>query len=229
MGKHLVIVTPAYNEGKVITEVIQSIPKTINGISKITPVVIDDNSNDDTFQKAQEAGAVCIRHAINLGAGGATITGLEAAKKLKADIVVTMDSDGQHAGDDMIPLIQPIIANEADVVLGSRLLQASKDMPFYKLVGNNLLNGITFLFFGIWVSDSQSGYKAFSKKALNSIQLSTNGYEVCSEMIGEIKKRKLRYKEEAITTIYTDHSKAKGQLALNAVNIVLGLLLRNIK
>lgn len=226
---HLVIVIPAYNEGKVIQQVITALPKTMDGVARTTILVIDDNSNDNTKQITEACGAKCIRHEANLGAGGATVTGLEAAKRLKADIVVTMDGDGQHSPDDLHPLIEPILSKKFDVVLGSRLKRSTQNMPFHKKIGNNLLNGITFLFFRIWVTDSQSGYKAFSKKALHEIEISTTGYEFCSEIVGEIKRKKLRYTEVSISTIYTDYSKAKGQLAINAINIILGLLLRNIR
>lgn len=226
---HLVVVIPAYNESKVIKHVITSIPQTIKGITKITPVVVDDNSSDNTLQIAEENGAYCVRHEVNLGAGGATITGFAVAQLLKADIVVTMDGDAQHDGDDMIKLVSPIVSKECEVVIGSRLKEAKQAMPLYKVFGNNVLNIITFIFFRVWVSDSQSGYKAFSRQALNKIQLKTSGYEFCSEIIGELKTRKLRFQEVPITTIYTDYSRAKGQLALNAVNIILGLALRNIR
>ena len=225
----LVVVIPAYNEAKVISEVISAIPKKLSGVSEITTLVVDDHSLDNTRELAEKAGAKSIRHKINLGAGGATITGLEAAKRLGADIIVTMDADGQHKGEDMTTLIEPILQGDADVVLGSRMKQTDRAMPSYKVLGNNLLNIVTFLFFGIWVSDSQSGYKAFSKEALKKIKLSANGYEYCSEIIGEIKKRRLKYKEVTIQTIYTPYSKSKGQLALNAINIVLGLLTRGIR
>jgi glycosyltransferase involved in cell wall biosynthesis len=229
MAKHVVVVIPAYNESRVIREVLETLPQTFEGVGKITPIVVDDNSSDETKLIAEACHALCVRHEVNLGAGGATKTGFEAAKRLKADIIVTMDGDLQHDPNDMEALIRPILNGQADVVLGSRLLRTQKNMPFYKQTGNNLLNIITFLFFRIWVSDSQSGYKAFSKKALQKITIKTSGYEFCSEIVGEIKHKKLRFREVPIATIYTDYSKAKGQLALNAVNIVLGLFLRNIR
>lgn len=226
---HLVVIIPAYNESQVIAQVLAAIPKQISGISRITPLVIDDNSTDATKEIAQTCGALCIRHEANLGAGGATITGLEAAKRLKADIVVTLDGDNQHDPREMVHLIAPLLQKKTDVVIGSRLLNASKAMPFHKKIGNNLLNVVTFAFFRIWVTDSQSGYKAFSRRALHRIHLSTNGYEFCSEIIGQIREKRLRFQEIPITTIYTDYSKAKGQLALNAINIVLGLMIRYIR
>lgn len=226
---HVVVVIPAYNEARVIGSVISSLPQSLPGVTQITPLVVDDNSTDNTKAVARRHGAKCIRHEANLGAGGATVTGLEAAKLLDADIVVTMDADGQHDPKDMVELIRPILSGEADVVLGSRLIRLSQDMPAYKRLGNNLLNIVTYAFFRIWVSDSQSGYKAFSRKALEAIELRTTGYEFCSEIIGEIKHRRLRFYEIPIQTIYTDYSRSKGQLALNAVNIILGLMLRNFR
>jgi glycosyltransferase involved in cell wall biosynthesis len=227
---HLVIVIPAYNESRVIGEVISGIPRAIKKISQITPLVIDDNSQDKTAHIARKNGAVCIRHKMNLGTGGAILTGLEAARRMKADIIVTMDSDGQHDPRDIRALIQPIIRDESDVVLGSRLLmKKNKEMPAVRLVGNKLLNAVTYVFSGLWVSDSQSGYKALSRKALEDMKLSTSGYEFHSEVIGEIKRNKLRYKEVPITTIYTKYSKSRAQPALNAINIVFGLITRTIR
>lgn len=228
-SRHLVIVIPAYNESKVIADVISALPKKLPGVGQITVLVIDDNSTDNTKAVTESCGARCIRHEANLGAGGATVTGLEAAKRLKADIVVTMDADGQHSPDDLGPLLAPILSDECDVVLGSRLKRQTEGMPFHKKIGNNLLNGVTYLFFHIWVTDSQSGYKAFSKRALRKLEIRTTGYEFCSEIIGEIKRKNLQYREVPISTIYTDYSKSKGQLAINAINIILGLLLRNVR
>src|SRR5687768_8935907 len=98
---HLVVVIPAYNESRVIGGVIDAIPKRITGVSKVTCLVVDDNSSDNTKLVTESHGAQCIRHELNLGAGGATLTGFEAARKLKADLVVTMDGDGQHSADDL--------------------------------------------------------------------------------------------------------------------------------
>lgn len=226
---HLVIIIPAYNEAKVIGNVIDSLPKKLPKITKITPLVIDDHSKDRTGRIARSHGARCIRHAMNLGAGGATITGLEAAKQLKADIAVTIDADGQHDPQDIAHLIEPITKKECEVVIGSRLLDTHGNMPRYKRFGNTLLNLVTYIFFRIWVTDSQSGFKAFSSKAIEKIRLSSNGYEFSSEIIGEIKRNQLTYKEVPISTIYTNYSKSKGQPALNAINIFFGLLLRGLR
>lgn len=226
---HLVIIIPAYNESKVISEVLRALPRNLEGINSITSVVVDDNSSDDTQEVARACGAICIRHEANLGAGGATITGLEVAKKLGADITVTMDADGQHDPSDLQTLVQPIINGTAEAVLGSRFIHPTKAMPLFKHVGNNMLNIVTYAFYWVWMSDSQSGYRAFSKRALEQIEPVTTGYEFCSEVCGQIKQKNLRFVEVPIRTIYTDYSKSKGQLALNAVNIVIGLLLSKLR
>jgi glycosyltransferase involved in cell wall biosynthesis len=226
---HLVIVLPAYNEGKVIGKLIASLPKELPGIEKVTPLVVDDNSSDNTAIKARRAGAACVRHGINLGAGGATVTGLQAAKQLSPDIIVMMDSDGQHDPADLPRMVKPIIDGQSDIVLGSRLIENNVEMPWEKTFGNRVMNTITFCFFHIWVTDSQSGYKALSRQTLEAMRLSTSGYEVHSEIIGEIKRLKLQFCEVSIKTIYTDYSKRKGQLSLNAINIIIGLLLRPLR
>jgi glycosyltransferase involved in cell wall biosynthesis len=226
---HLVIVLPAYNEGKVIGKLIASLPKQLPGINKITPLVVDDNSKDNTSLNARRAGAACVRHHINMGAGGATVTGLHAAKQLDPDIIVMMDSDGQHDPQDLPQIVKPIVDGASDIVLGSRMIEGNHDMPWVKTFGNRVMNAITFCFFHIWVSDSQSGYKALSRQTLEAMRLSTCGYEVHSEIIGEIRRLRLQFREVSIKTIYTDYSKRKGQLSLNAINIIIGLLLRPLR
>jgi glycosyltransferase involved in cell wall biosynthesis len=226
---HLVIVLPAYNEGKVIGKVIATLPKQLPGINKVTPLVVDDNSKDNTSLKARRAGAACVRHHINMGAGGATVTGLAAARQLDPDIIVMMDSDGQHDPQDLPQMVKPIVDGASDIVLGSRMIKSNQEMPWVKTLGNRVMNIITYCFFGIWVTDSQSGYKALSRQTLEAIRLSTSGYEVHSEIIGEIKRLKLQFCEVSIKTIYTDYSKQKGQLSLNAINIIIGLLLRPLR
>ncbi len=226
---HLAIVIPAYNEATVIGQVLDGLPKQLKKITKITPIVVDDFSKDNTYDVAKAHGAKTIRHPMNLGAGGATITGFELAKRLKADLIVTMDADGQHDPNDIEKIIRPIIQRHYDVVIGSRLKRQLAGMPRYKIVGNFLLNLVTFLFFAIWVTDSQSGFKAFSKRAIDTMRISSCGYEFCSEIIGEIKRHHLRYIEIPITVIYTKYSRKKGQHALNAINIFFGLLSRSFR
>ena len=198
------IVLPAYCEEKVIKKVIESIKK--EGYNNI--IVVDDGSSDNTYKEAKLTGVIVLKHPINRGKGAATQTGIDAAKLLNADIIVTMDSDGQHDPKDIKKLIQPILDGKADVVIGSRMLN-TKGMPKSRIIMNKIANIVTYIFFGILVSDSQSGFRAYNKKAYTSVYTYMDRYEFESEMLGQIKNAKLRIKEVPIKVIYTDYSKNK--------------------
>lgn len=219
----LAIVIPAYNEEETLQKVLDSIPWNILGISKIITIVVDDGSQDKTFSIAEHCAHYAIRHPINLGVGAATITGLEMAKWLKCDLVVTMDADGQHDPMDIPRLIKPVLDKEADVVIGSRMFNM-QGMPAVKVFGNWIMNFITLIIFRRWVTDSQSGMKAISLHALGQMKLHSKGYEICSEIIGDAKEKNLKLIEVSIETIYSDYSKVKGQSILNAVNIFTRIL-----
>lgn len=219
----LAIIIPAYNEESAIKDVLLSLPKKIKNIDEIISIVVDDGSDDKTYEIAKNHAFCAVRHVVNLGVGAATTTGLEAAKKLRSDIVVTIDADGQHNPNEIEKIIKPILEKKADIVIGTRMLNA-KGMPLLKIFGNNFMNFLTFLIFQKWSSDSQSGMKAFNDKALEKIQLHSIGYEVCSEMIGEIKRNKLKLTEIPIEVIYTDYSKIKGQNWINGINVLTKML-----
>lgn len=219
----LAIVIPAYNEEKTIEDVLLSLPRTIRGIDEIISIVVDDGSTDKTYTIANEYATYTVNHVVNLGVGAATTTGLEAAKKLKADVVVTIDADGQHNPSDIAKIIQPILDKKANVVIGTRMLN-TKGMPALKVFGNWFMNFLTFLVFHKWSSDSQSGMKAFDNKSLKKIKLDSMEYEVCSEMIGEIKRNKLKLVEITIEVIYTYYSQAKGQNWINGINVFTKML-----
>jgi len=223
-GGTVVIIMPALNEAAVIGPVLSKIPPRIENYTTI-PVVIDDGSTDATGEIARRCGAHVLRHVTNLGAGAATITGLKAARILNADIIVTMDSDGQHDPAEIEPLVQCLIEGQFDVVIGSRLL-SNNGMPPTRVMANLLLNVVTFVVYRKIVSDSQSGFKVFSKAALASMDLNSSGYEICSEIIGEIYRKNLRYKSVPIRAQYTRYSRAKGQHFLNGINLILGLFMR---
>lgn len=215
----LAIVIPAYNEGPVIAKVINSIPKIFSGVGEIVPIVVSDGSGDNTVEQARRTQALVLSHSINIGAGGATDTGFKAARLIGADIVVTMDADGQHHPNDIQGLIDPIIQEEVDVVFGNRFIE-SKEMPTVRKFGNRLLSLITRIFSGIKVEDSQCGYRAYSKKAIEAMVLHERGYEICSEIIMEVGRNRLTYKEVPVKTIYKTLTHKKSQDIMNAINIV---------
>jgi glycosyltransferase involved in cell wall biosynthesis len=225
--KTIVVVMPAHNEATVVGSVLANIPSHIASMN-VRTIVVDDGSSDATGQIAQQQGALVVRHLTNLGVGAATVTGLRAAEELNADIIVTMDSDGQHDPADIDRLVRCLQDGPFDVVIGSRLVDP-RGMPFSRIAANLLLNAITYIVYRKIVSDSQSGFKVFSRRALAAIDLKSAGYEVCSEIIGEIYRKNLRYKSVPVRAVYTTYSQKKGQPFLNGVNLILGLLMRLVR
>ncbi len=222
---HLIIV-PAYNEGKVIFATLTNLKNTLKHSGNFDIVVVDDGSVDNTYQEVQKARVVALQHKLNRGLGGALSTGLEYAKRGGYDIAVTFDADGQHSPTDIAKAIAPLKKNKADVVIGTRTLSKKGQMPFDRQIISWISNAITWILFGIWTTDSQSGFRAFSKKALQLIEIKTQQMEVSSEFFAEIKRHNLRLAEVPITVIYTSYSRNKGQSNLNAFNILGKLLLR---
>jgi len=206
MFTNVFIVIPAYNEATVIGSVITE----LRGSGYHNIIVVDDGSSDNTCQEARHSGVTALRHKINRGKGAAVKTGVAAANLLGADVVVTMDGDGQHCPDDIATLIKPIQDDKIDVVLGTRLLDQT-GMPRLKIIANKVGNYITWLFYGIKVSDSQSGFRAYSKYAISKIDTKADKYEYDSKVIREINNNRLSFVEVPIKVLYTDYSKAKPQ------------------
>lgn len=220
------IVIPAYNEESVIGDVIGGLRKA--GYENI--LVVDDGSTDKTYERAKKAGAIALRHRLNRGKGAATKTGIEAAKLKDADIIVTMDGDDQHDPDDIDRLIDPIKKNHCDVVLGTRL-KNPKGMPSYKIVHNWIGNAIVWYLYGLWVSDSQSGFRAYSHHAAEVIDTKTDRYEYDSEVIREIYKYRLKYREVPIEVRYTEYSmgKATKQSLMTGVKTLYRMIFHMLK
>lgn len=221
----LLIGIPAYNEEKMLGRVIKSLPKKIKGIEKIDILVIDDGSSDKTSDVAKKSGVVVVRHMINRGLGGALKTIFAYARTMNYDMLVTFDADGQHVGDDVRKIVHAYKNNNADVIIGSRW-NSSNHRPIIRYLVNQLANYLTYLLFRIWTSDSQSGFRLFSRKAIREIDIQTDGMEVSSEIFREIKKNDLTFCEAPIKAVYTDYSQFKGQPISNAFNVFIQLLLR---
>ena len=222
--QRIAVVLPAHNESSVIGSVVARIPRFIDGIP-LTTLVVDDGSTDRTAVVARAAGALVLQHVTNLGVGAATRTGFTAALDIGADLLVTMDADDQHDPSDIESLVRHVVDRDLDVVIGNRLIH-SEGMPVSRIWANRLLNGITLLVYGGSVSDSQSGFKCLTADAVRKMDLRADRYDICSEIVGEIFSKELRYGSVSIKPVYTTYSRAKGQHFLNGVNIVLQLLVR---
>lgn len=216
-----VIVIPAWNEAATVGPVVVSAIPAADAV-----VVVDDGSSDGTAEVARRAGAVVVRHAVNRGLGGALGTGIAAALALGADFVVTMDADGQHRAEDAIRVFERLEKGDVEFVMGSRILDGAKGMPFSRRLANRVGNWLTWALFGTLVSDSQSGLRGLSRAAAAGLELRTNGMEVSSEFIKLIGDRHWRWAEVAIPAIYTDYSLSKGQGFLPGVRTALKLIYR---
>src|SRR3989344_5315844 len=164
----LLIIVPAYNEEKTIGRVLDQLKNLKIKDIQQEIIVINDGSQDGTISQALKRNVTVLTHIINRGLGGALGTGLEYARKAKADIVVTFDADGQHNFRDLNKIIEPVIKKQADVVIGSRMLK-SRGMPMDRKIINYLANLINYILWSVWVTDTQSGLRAFSKKSLDEI------------------------------------------------------------
>ena len=224
MGDHVAVVIPAYNEARTIEGVIRGLGA--KGFTSI--IVVDDGSTDRTGELAGRLGTTVVRHILNRGLGGALGTGLRAALRLRPEIIVTFDADGQHDPDDIRQLLGPIEQGEAEVVIGSRML-APAGMPWSRRLANRIATLATYLLFGVYSTDSQSGLRAFSRDAAARIKIGSSGMEVSSEIISEIVRNRLRWKEVQAKAIYTDYSLSKGQSFRVGLRTTMKLILARLR
>ena len=166
-------------------------------------IVVDDGSTDRTAEAARAAGAHVIKHKVRQGTGAATRTAFEAAKKYKADILVTLDGDGQHNPNEIPRVLAPILGGEADLVIGSRFLQYSrKDVPKYRKFG---IDVITWLYnFGskFKVSDSQSCFRAHSRRLLEMMDITEDGFGFSVQVLIQARRKNFVITEVPVSCIY---------------------------
>lgn len=216
-----IAVIPAYNEGARVAGIIRQAKDYVGHV-----VVVDDGSTDDTAEHAHKAGAVVIRHPENCGAGAATMTGIEAARRMGAEIVVTLDGDEQHDPHDIPHLLEPILQKKADIVFANRFGRKNR-IPLIRRVFNGLGNVVTLLATGRWVADSQCGFKAFGPKAVREIQLRMSGYEFCTEIVRESAHHRWNVAQVPIKVLYSEYTLAKGQSFSHGVKTAFKILLRS--
>lgn len=218
----LVVVIPAFNEEQRIAKTVQAVKSYAD-----TVVVVDDGSIDLTCPKAKEAGAIVIRHMINCGPGAATQTGLVFAKSLRPEYVATFDADGQHEASDLPAMLEFLISQNKEVVFGSRFLQSNR-VPLMRRLANTAGNLLTFFLSGIYLSDSQSGFKIFSAKALDHITITANGFEFCSEIVREVAAENINFCEFPIKVYYSQETLAKGQNLSTGITTMFKLIVRSL-
>jgi UDP-N-acetylglucosamine---dolichyl-phosphate N-acetylglucosaminyltransferase len=207
------VIIPAYNESERISPVISQVKKYCSNI-----IVVDDGSRDNTFDVAEKHKVYVLKHIVNMGKGSALKTGCDFALKKGAKFLVAIDADGQH-DPDMVPIFLKSLDNN-DIIFGYRSF--SKNMPGILRFGNNFINFVTKVLYGISLKDTQCGYRAFTVSAYKKIRWSSTDYAMESEMIANAGKHKLKYSELKIKTIYAD--RYKGTTVLDGVKIVLRMI-----
>jgi len=213
---------PAYNEGRVISDLIKRIMSFVDIV-----VVCDDGSSDNTSIEAKNAGADVIKHEKNLGKGAALKSLFNYAKKTDADIIITIDGDGQFLPEEIPKLVKPILEKRADIVVGYRF-DSEEDMPKYRKVGNKLLDKMTNIASELPIRDTQSGFRSYSRKAIDSINFHTKGFGADSEILIDASKKGLKISEEKVKVIYDTGGKTSTKNPISHSSDVIGSLLEQI-
>lgn len=219
------IVIPAYNEASAIGDVLD---KLLTQFSSNDIILVNDGSVDDTGLIAKKSEVKVLRHAINRGQGAALLTGINYALKQDADIIVTFDADGQFDAAEIKDLARQISSEGYDIVLGSRFLNNNSNIPPSRKLILKLGILFTHLTTGLRVTDTHNGFRALSRKAAEIIRIKQDRMAHSSEILHEIKRLNLKWKEVPVTVRYSAYSRAKGQKWYGAFKIVWDLVINKL-
>lgn len=216
------LVIPAYNEGAVIADVVENARKTFPNI-----VVVDDGSTDGSADHIMTTGAHLVRHPVNLGQGAALQTGLSyALAQPGAQYFATFDADGQHQTADVEKMVAVLRGGTADVVLGSRFIEQSGQVPMIKRVVLRTAAAVSPTARKLKLTDAHNGLRVLNREAASQLRITMNGMAHASEIVGTLAKSALRVVEVPVDILYTEYSRAKGQSLVNGVNILFDISLR---
>ena len=188
---------PAFNEEKNLASIILKLQKISKNI-----IVCDDGSKDMTSEIAKKFDVELISHSKNLGYGAAIRSIFLKAREMEIDALVTFDADGQHRVEDIEKVIEPVKEDAADIVIGSRFLENSTDIPKYREIGIKAITGLANVSTGKKITDSQSGFRCYSKKVLKNLNPSEYGMGISTEILIKASKLKFRISEIPITILY---------------------------
>ena len=206
--KEMMILIPAYNEADNLKDLLPRIPDSINNV-EIGALIIDDGSEDETFKIANsEKNMMAVKNPVNRGGGAALRLGYDILKKSETRICVTMDADGQHLPEEIEKLVNPILKDEYDFVIGSRILGKREKGNWLRIMGIYLFGRLISLLLGKKITDPSSGFRAFRMDVMDSILLLEDQYHT-SELIIEAVKKGLRIKEVPITILKRKYGKSK--------------------
>lgn len=218
----IVVGIPAFNEEKTIAKVILRSQKYADKI-----VVCDDGSSDLTGEISQRLGAEVVRHETNLGYGAAIQTLFERARELGADVLVTLDADGQHDPEDIPNVVKPIIAGLTDIAVGSRFtdVRSSSVIPWHRKAGIKLISRIVENNTKQGVADAQSGLRAYSSKSLDKLTIAENGMGASVEILMNARKQGLRVQEVPATCDYgSDLKKHVHNPLMHGADVIMSIV-----
>lgn len=214
----IVVGVPAYNEEGNIAKIILKLKKIADEV-----IVCDDGSKDLTGAISKEMGAILIQHEKNQGYGGAIVSIFKKAKEIDADILVTFDGDGQHRIEDLKNIINPINSKLADIVIGSRFLGDDSNIPKVRKFGIKTITSISNTVSELNLTDSQSGFRAYNRKAIENLNLSEKGMGISTEILIKASKIGLSIKEIPIKILYEGDTSTHNS-ASHGISVVMSTM-----
>ena len=210
------ILVPVFNEEKKIKSVVSELQKVFKNI-----IVVNDGSSDASQEILESLDVTVLNHSINLGQGAAISTGFKYIQDLNnAEAVVTFDADGQHSIEDAKAFAKEIILCDEEIIFGSRFIRNKANIPFIKKIVLSIVVMFTNRLSRINLSDAHNGLKAIKKDSLKKIDITIDGFGFESQIIHQVSKKNITYKEMPTNTIYTSYSKNKGQKLINGLIIL---------
>ena len=189
---------PAYNEEENIAKIISQLKDITSSI-----IVCDDHSTDNTNKIAKSLGVDVVTHSKNMGYGSAIKSIFVKAKEIDSDVLVTMDADGQHRIEDLKKILEPVLSGTVDICIGSRFLEKNvENVPSYRKVGIKVLTKLTNVSLKESITDSQSGFRVYSKKAISEITPTESGMAISNEILLKASSLNLRIGEVPIVVLY---------------------------
>ncbi len=220
--KKILAAIPCYNEEATIGSVVIKAKRYVDEV-----VVIDDGSVDDTANVAKEAGATVIKHGGNKGYGAAIQSCFKYAKEKNFDAMVILDGDGQHDADEIPKVIKPIVEGKADISVGSRFLEEEhkKKIPAYRRFGISIITWFTNLGSGKSkrIIDAQSGFRGYSKRAIEKLALSETGMGISAEIILQARKKRLKIKEVPVSCRYDVEGSTENPVK-HGIGVIISIL-----
>ncbi len=221
-NEDVAILVPVYNEARVLGDVIAGLVGHVGHV-----VCVDDGSTDSSAEAARHAGATVLRHATNLGQGAALQTAIEHALTLPGVCyLVTFDADGQHQLSDALAMVDLARAEDLGVVFGSRFLDERTKAGFLKKLVLKTAVWVTNQSTGMRLTDAHNGLRVIRVDAARAVHLTQNRMAHASEIVLQLGRTNLPWREYPVHVLYTDYSRAKGQSLLNAINILFELTFR---